>query len=472
MVEAFFRPTTLAEALDAFAGTGSETRLVAGGTDLMVELGRGVKPASRLIDLTGLEDELRFITTRPGGLTFGALTTHNDVLRSDAFRQAALPLVQACAEIGAPQIRARGTIAGNLVTASPANDTITALYVLDAEIEIASTAGARRLGVEEFCTGFRTTALRPGELIRAITVRSLGPARRGVFLKLGLRRAQAIAVVNVAIVLEFEGATITEARIALGCVGPTIIRAKMAEALLIGRPLDHAVATAAAAAAANEGVPIDDIRGSAGYRRTTIAALVERALERIADGTESTDLPTDPVLLETPHPRHAVEPFNGTVVATINGHCRRLEDVAGLSLLDALRDRAGLTGAKEGCAEGECGACTVWLDGRAVMSCLVPAPQAHGATVTTIEGLATGDRLHPVQQAFIDYGAVQCGFCIPGMIMAGAKLVDECRAPSSDEIRTAISGNICRCTGYAKIVAAIEAAAVGKEVDERIEVGA
>ena len=276
---------------------------------------------------------------------------------------------------------------------------------------------------------------------------------------------------NVAIVLEFEGATVTAARIALGCVGPTILRAKTAEALLIGRPLDRAIGTAAAAAAATDAVPIDDIRGSAGYRRTTIAALVERALERIADGTESAGLPADPVLLETPNARYAVEPFSGIVVATINGRRRHLADVAGLSLLDALRDRAGLTGAKEGCAEGECGACTVWLDGRAVMSCLVPAPQAHGATVTTIEGLA-GEDLHPVQQAFIDYGAVQCGFCIPGMIMAGAKLIDEFTAPSSDEIRTAISGNICRCTGYAKIVAAIEAAAVGEEVDERVEVGA
>jgi len=177
------------------------------------------------------------------------------------------------------------------------------------------------------------------------------------------------------------------------------------------------------------------------------------------------------VLLETPLPREPVEPFAGTVVTTINGRSARLADVAHLSLLDALRDRAGLTGAKEGCAEGECGACTVWLDGRAVMSCLVPAPQAHGGVLTTIEGLAAGDRLHPVQQAFIDYGAVQCGFCIPGMIMAGAKLLGERSEPSSDEIRTAISGNICRCTGYAKIVAAIEAASVGDEAAERVEVG-
>ena len=471
MIEVYHRPTSLADALAELARAGADTRLIAGGTDVMVELGRSIKPAKRLIDLTALEPELRFITEDDDRLTLGALTTHNDVLASPAFRRDALPLVQSCAEVGAPQIRSRGTVAGNLVTASPANDTITALYALDAEVEVASSGGRRQMSVEAFCTGFRTTALGPGELVRSISVRKLGATRRGIFLKLGLRKAQAISVISVAVVVEFDGPRVTEARIALGCVAPTIVRIADAEASLVGSTLDRAARTRAATLAAAAIAPIDDIRATAGYRRTTIAALVERALDQIADGTETNGLAVKPVLLETPERKLEILPFTGTVVTTINGRRYELEDVQHLSLLDALRDGAGLTGAKEGCAEGECGACTMWLDGRAVMSCLVPAPQAHGATITTIEGLADGHTLHPVQQAFIDHGAVQCGFCIPGMIMAGAKLVDECASPATGDIRSAISGNICRCTGYAKILTAISSAAELDEAALRVEVG-
>ncbi|MFZ5354832.1 MAG: (2Fe-2S)-binding protein [Bacillota bacterium] len=130
-----------------------------------------------------------------------------------------------------------------------------------------------------------------------------------------------------------------------------------------------------------------------------------------------------------------------------------------MRLIDLLRDVIGLTGTKEGCGEGECGACTVIIDGMTANSCLVLASQIRGRKVLTIEGLENGDKLHPIQQAFIDVGAVQCGFCTPGMVLSAKALLDKKPEPDTQAIKTAISGNLCRCTGYKKIEKAIELAA-------------
>lgn len=450
------RPLTLAHALELLRSAKGGARLVAGGTDLVVEQQRGVKPTARLIDLSAVA-ELRYLRAEAGSIALGALATHNDVLAARHLQAALLPLAQACIEIGAPQIRTRATIAGNIVTASPANDTITPLVALDAILTLASSQGERRLPLGEFYTGFRTTALRPDELVREIRFEALGPQRRGMFLKLGLRRAQAIAVINVAVVLGFTGERIREARIALGCVAPTIVRAENAERALVGHALERGTIALVAQLAEREIAPIDDIRADAGYRRETMGALVAQALEALAAGHEAAGFPTQPVLLETPVVLDPVSAFKGTALARINGVERILPSAGRTTLLSALRDDAGLTGSKEGCAEGECGACTVWLNGQAVMSCLVPASQAHGAQITTIEGLARDGELHPLQQAYIDHAAVQCGFCIPGMIMAGAKLLEERREPQLSDHQVAISGNICRCTGYRKILDAMQA---------------
>ena len=144
---------------------------------------------------------------------------------------------------------------------------------------------------------------------------------------------------------------------------------------------------------------------------------------------------------------------------TVNGYAERLRVPSKAMLADVLRDQLGLTGTKKGCEEGICGSCTVELNGELVSSCLVLAVQADGGSVTTIEGIDEGGALHPVQQAFLTYGAVQCGFCTPGMIMTARAFLRENPAPSERDIRWAISGNICRCTGYVKIVEAIAAAA-------------
>jgi len=144
---------------------------------------------------------------------------------------------------------------------------------------------------------------------------------------------------------------------------------------------------------------------------------------------------------------------------TVNNQPYRLSVLPWRTLLEVIREDLGLTGTKEGCGLGECGACTVLMDGQAVNSCLVLAAEADGKEITTVEGLADGDKLHPLQQAFVDHGGLQCGFCTPGMILSAKALLDKNPHPTEEEIKQGIAGNLCRCTGYAKIIESIKAAA-------------
>ena len=147
------------------------------------------------------------------------------------------------------------------------------------------------------------------------------------------------------------------------------------------------------------------------------------------------------------------------ITLTVNGERYEIAVEPRQSLLQVLREELHLTGTKEGCSEGECGACTVFLDGQTVDSCLIFGVEANGREVMTIEGLAQGDQLDPIQKAFAEYGGVQCGFCTPGMILASKALLEQHPHPTEAEIRYGIAGNLCRCTGYVKIVEAIKAAA-------------
>jgi carbon-monoxide dehydrogenase small subunit len=154
--------------------------------------------------------------------------------------------------------------------------------------------------------------------------------------------------------------------------------------------------------------------------------------------------------------------MDSAVRVTVNGRAHEAAVAPHSTLLDVLRDRFGLTGTKECCAEGECGACTVLMDGHAVNSCLVLAVEADGHAVTTIEGLSDGDRLSPIQDAFLATGGVQCGFCIPGMVMSAHYLLEQNPAPTTADIREGLSGNLCRCGGYNQICAAVAQAAASQ----------
>ena len=468
MWETFITATTVEQALKLLAEHGQEARLVNGATDLLIEIERRARSPKVAVDVSrirGLDD----IRCEAGTFHLGAGVTHNQVAGHKGLVERAFPLASACWQVGTPQIRNRATIAGNLVTASPANDTIPPLIALGARVTLQSQRrGKRDLALDEFILDVRRTALEPDEMLIGISFPALKENEFGTFKKFGLHGTQSIAVVNTAVVLGFSShmrhSEIESARITLGSVAPTIVMAEEAQRFLIGKELDDAVIAEAARLAVASAHPIDDIRGTAEYRREMIQVLVTRALASLRSGTEREDFPSERVMLwgntdgkfrfqelETAGTSEVIE-------TTVNGKEYSVEQANGKTLLQMLREDIGLTGTKEGCEEGECGSCTVFLDGIAVLACLVPAPRVHHAKVVTIEGLQRGEELHPVQTAFVQAGAVQCGYCTPGFIMSGAKLLEEIDHPSRDEIRQALSGNLCRCASYYRIIQAIELA--------------
>lgn len=470
----YFSVTSTDEVLKILSERREKARIVAGGTDLILELERGIrKGIDTLIDVTRVPALDEIVMDEDETIHLGPMVTHNCCVDSKLIQERGFPLAQAAWEVGAPQIRNRGTVAGNLITASPANDTITPLMALGASVTLASTRGERLVALDEFFLGVRRTVMEPDEMLVDISFPGLQANQRGAFVKLALRRAQAISVVNAAVVVTFDPDSnepdlskrrVTAAAITLGAVAPKIIHAADAEAYLVGGTLTDERIAQTSVLAMQAATPIDDVRASAEYRREMVRVCVSRLLHAIRAGQERVGFPTNPPmlwgrgdsgsrLLETLHHRSG-----DPIVTRINGRDLEFRTGHEKTLLRFLRDEAGLTGTKEGCAEGECGACTVFLDGVAVMSCLVPAVRAHGAEIVTVEGLAVDGELHPVQQAFIDAGAVQCGYCTPGLLMSAAKLLEEQPRPSHETIQQAITGNLCRCTGYYKIIEAIEVA--------------
>ncbi len=406
----YCQPASLDETLHLLAENPAGTRLIAGATDLMLELERGVRRGiERIIDITRLPNLDRIALDKDDVIHLGPLVTHNAVVASPLLRERAFPLVSAAWQVGAPQIRNRATVAGNLITASPANDTITPLMAMGAWVELVSLKGSRRVPLQEFYTGVRKTVMLPEEMLVDIAFAALKPTQRGTFLKLGLRRAQAISLVNTAIVLDLGPERVNSAVITLGAVAPTIIHAPEAEIWLAGKELTEEVIATAGDLAAGSARPIDDIRGSAAYRHAMVRVLVVRALRSLRDGLEKSLVPEQPVLLWGDS-MSARKPGPGALPASIYGPDHPIQTIIngkeytfttgfGKSLLRLLREDAGLIGTKEGCAEGECGACTVFLDGIAVMACLVPAPRADGAEIVTIEGLGFTSPLPPGSQS-------------------------------------------------------------------------
>ncbi len=471
MWQEYINASSIEEVTGILSQKGSKARIIAGGTDLILEIERGIRTGiETVVDVTRVPGLSKIRLDEANVIHLGPLVTHNHCVASKLIVERAFPLARAAYEVGAPQIRNRGTVAGNLITASPANDTITPLMALGAWVTLRSKIGERQVALADFYTGVRGNVMRADEMLVDIAFPAMGPNQRGTFIKLGLRRAQAISVVDVAVVITLDEKQVTAASLTLGAVTPTICHAVEAEKFLVGRTLDEQTIETAAQLALKSASPIDDVRGSAAYRNEMVRVCVTRGLRAVATGTERDGFPTDPVLLWGDTPDGDPKPIeeqtthlgNEPIVTTINGQPYTFETGHHKTLLRLLREEGGLIGTKEGCSEGECGACTVFLDGIAVMSCLVPAPRAHRAEIVTIEGLAENGSLHPVQKTFIEEGAVQCGYCTPGFLMSAAKLLEERPKPTRAEVDQAITGNLCRCTGYYAIIQAIEKA--GMEV--------
>ncbi|MBP9676804.1 MAG: xanthine dehydrogenase family protein subunit M, partial [Anaerolineaceae bacterium] len=234
MWKKYFIAANLSDALHLLNDNPKASKIIAGGTDLMLEIKRGLRPEKQIIiDLSHIA-ELRMITRDDNGdLHIGALVTHNDAASSTMIQRQARALAEACYQVGSPQIRNRGTIAGNLVTASPANDTIPALLALNAEIVLASTAGERTIPLESFYLGVRKTVLAENEIVKEIIIRAQSLTFATSFYKLALRNAQAISVVNAAVAIKINNSSIKNVIIALGSDAPTVVRLKQLEASLI-----------------------------------------------------------------------------------------------------------------------------------------------------------------------------------------------------------------------------------------------
>jgi xanthine dehydrogenase iron-sulfur cluster and FAD-binding subunit A len=334
-------------------------------------------------------------------------------------------------------------------------------------VVLQSQGGVRELALADLFLKPYQTKAAPEELLTGVRFPKLAAGSRSAFMKLGRRNALSISRLSVAAILRLgDDARIAEARIVPGAAFPTWQRVKEAERMLVGEKPGSKLFAAAGQKVSEEMINATGRRWSTEYKEPVLAVLVRRALEECVTGALPTaSAPAAPArgALRSVRPTTSAEPPRpaavAAITATINGRVRKLLLPANRTLLDVLREDLGLTGTKCGCEIGECGACTVLLDDEPVNSCLVLAPQIDGREVLTVEGLAQSSRLHPLQESFLDHDAVHCGFCTPGMLLSAKALLDWNPRPMETEIRTAISGNLCRCTGYQQIVLAIQRAA-------------
>ncbi len=275
-----FSPTSLAEAYEMLAERGKDARIIAGGTDLMVLMNSHQLDTAEFIDIWCL-DELRGIADEGEQIRIGGLTTYTQLIQSPLVQQNIPALVEASRTIGAIQIQNRGTIGGNIVNASPAGDSLPVLAAFDAEVEIGSIRGVRRVSFNQFYTGYRQTVVEPDEMLLAVRAPKLKNGERSFFRKVGTRRAQAISKVVMAAKAEASDGTIKHISIGIGSVAPTVIRAPQTEALLTKASSSIELILQARRTIIQEVVPITDLRSTERYRRIVTGNVLDRFLRQL-----------------------------------------------------------------------------------------------------------------------------------------------------------------------------------------------
>ena len=277
----YLRPESLDEVLSLLEKYKGRAKVIAGGTDIIPKLKRReIKPPQYLIDIKNIH-KLDYIKNGKNGLKMGALTTINTVESSPIIQQEYNLLYQAARSMASVQIRNRGTIAGNICNAVPSADNAPALLVLDAKIKLLSVKSSRIVEISKFFTGPNKTVIAPGELLQEIKIPQPAANSKSLYIKLTPRHSMDLAVVGVAVLIDYQGNIVRDIKIALGAVSPTPIRARKAEAYLLGKKLDEVSINSAAEIAAGEAQPISDHRASAEYRKDMIAVLTRRAINQL-----------------------------------------------------------------------------------------------------------------------------------------------------------------------------------------------
>lgn len=449
-VVSYARPVGLAEALALTAAGGVP---LAGGTRLLA----AARPLGDVVDLGSLD--LTGIRRVGGDLHVGALTTLQDLLESPEVHAGTDGLLTAAcqAQQASRMLREMATLGGEAVFASPDSEVVAALLALNAIFVVTDPEGETEIPALRF---LRSSAadLAGGRLLTRIVV----PGRPGgAALERVAVLPSAPPLVAVAASLSFAGGQLTRARVAItGHEGPPA-RVLEAESRLEGARAEEVGIERYVQEALARAEFRDDAHASASYRRRVAEVLIRRSLHRASERAHRPQAVSSPRAWPRrpgPLPPAVPRASTRTVEATVNGRPVRGEASAGTSLIEWLR-REGFWGVKHGCETGECGACTVLLDGRPVTSCLTLAFRAHGRRIETVEGLGTPESLHPVQEAFVDTGAIQCGYCTPAMELTAKALIEAIPDPTEAEVRDTLAGCLCRCTGYVKPVEAVLRAA-------------